>query len=213
MARYEKGIMGAISGTCGTVVGASWRGIDYLRSLYTPSTKARSAAQLDQQFKFTLVNGWTKPLKDIINIGFQHITKGKTPMNEATSILMKTAVGGTAPEFVVDFTRVVISNGFICPSVVTEITGLDNGVLEIKWVSAQPSAFNNSDDVATFVVFDTHGFEFECFERVVLREEKEVKLQLPLRFAGKELHCWMFYENAAHNMVSTSVYAGAAIVS
>ncbi|MGY4385853.1 hypothetical protein ACVWYN_002901 [Pedobacter sp. UYP24] len=213
MARYKKGIMGPISGTCGTVVGASWRGIDYLRSLYTPSDKPRSAGQLDQQYKFTLANRWLHPLKKIINIGFQHIKERKTPINEAASILMKTAIAGSSPEFVIDFSKVIISNGFLCPSVVIAMDGLENNVLEIKWVNASYSSFNKSKDVATFVVFDPVECNFEWFERVANRDESEIQLQLPLYFTGKELHCWMFYENSELDMVSTSIYAGAALLS
>lgn len=48
MGRIKKGILGGFSGKVDSVVGASWRGIDYMRSLPRTSDKPATVAQLEQ---------------------------------------------------------------------------------------------------------------------------------------------------------------------
>lgn len=47
MAVYKQGILGSFSGKVGTVVGSSWRGVPYLRSLATKVANPRTAAQVE----------------------------------------------------------------------------------------------------------------------------------------------------------------------
>lgn len=65
MARITKGILGGFSGKVGTVVGASWRGQDIIRSMPKPSSRKATGKQMLQQLKFKLVIGFLKPLTGI----------------------------------------------------------------------------------------------------------------------------------------------------
>ncbi|HET6556446.1 MAG TPA: DUF6266 family protein [Prolixibacteraceae bacterium] len=44
MATFVNGILGGFSGKVGTVIGACWKGIDYMRGLATSITNSRTAA-------------------------------------------------------------------------------------------------------------------------------------------------------------------------
>ncbi|MDK2788577.1 MAG: hypothetical protein PWP07_1822, partial [Epulopiscium sp.] len=44
MARIKKGILGGVSGRLGNVIGGSWKGVDYLRSLPSGGRKDATAA-------------------------------------------------------------------------------------------------------------------------------------------------------------------------
>ena len=63
MGTYSKGILGSFTGKVGTVIGSSWNGIDYMRSLPRPSSKAPTALQLAQREKFGLVTKFVAPIK------------------------------------------------------------------------------------------------------------------------------------------------------
>lgn len=52
MATLSKGILGGFSGKVGPVVGATWRGMDVIRSRPKSSRRTPSERQLEQQLKF-----------------------------------------------------------------------------------------------------------------------------------------------------------------
>ena len=207
MAIYKKGINGPVSGKIGNVVGATCRGVAYLRGM-PETTAAPTQKQINQRLKFALVMGWLKPLLNIINIGYQVLFGDKTPMNRAVSYHLKEAVTGDAPDYGIDFKKAVFSRGELLVSWILEVLCLVNTVLNIKWDNLPASAFSNDNDKASFIIYNPAKESFVTFEKVALRGDKEAVLQLPGKFAGDAVHGWMNYVNAEGNVVSTSVYLG-----
>ncbi|WP_316789584.1 DUF6266 family protein [Pedobacter frigoris] len=210
MARYKNGINGPVSGKIGNVVAASWRGIDYFRSLaeYTDNPTEK---QILQRLKFALVNGWLKPLREIIWIGFQFFTGSKTPMNGCVSYHLREALIGEGPDYTIDFSKAVFSRGELLVSLIRELICLVDGILNVKWENGPETAFSKPDDQATFIVYNTSKNTFVTFKDVAVREAQEVNLKMPKKHMGNEVHIWMQYVNAAGDGVSTSVYVGQAI--
>ena len=110
MATYSKGANGAFSGKVGSVIGSSWRSVDYLRGLPKKSSKASTEPQLAQRTRFALAARYLSPIKDILNIGFKDKQLNKiTGYNAAVKIFLNQAVTGDYPDFVIDFSKVVLS--------------------------------------------------------------------------------------------------------
>lgn len=209
MGRYKNGINGAFSGKVGSVVGSTWRGIDYMRSLPDIRVKAFSEKQRNQHFLMGMVSSWLKPLKLLIEIGYQMYVTGKTPMNGCVSYHMKHAVTGNSPaEYLIDFSKVILSRGELLIALFKEVLTLADAVLHVKWDNATASLFNNDDDEAVFVVYNPAKTNFVCFDRVVKRADKAALLQLPADYAGDTIYCWQHFVNATGNMVSTTLYLG-----
>lgn len=209
MARYKNGINGPFSGKIGTVVGASWRGIDYMRGLPDTTNKTFSEKQKNQHFLMGMVSSWLKPLKHIIEIGYQIFVTGKTPMNGCVSYHMKNAVTGNSPlEYAINFAKVIFSRGELLIALIREIIALADAVLRITWDNASSSIFNNEDDRATFIVYNQEKQAFVSFENAALRGDKDVVLQLPDGYKGNTVHCWQHFVNANGDMVSTTQYLG-----
>ncbi|WP_316794725.1 DUF6266 family protein [Pedobacter frigoris] len=209
MATYKKGINGAFNGKLGTVVGIKWRGGNYMRSLPRKSGKPATEAQLNQRFVFALVNGWLRPLRDLIWIGFQSFKGTKTPMNAAVSLVMKEAITGeNRANYAIEFAKVILSRGELLISIIREVIKLIDDLLNIKWESAPESVFCKGSDRATFVVYSPSNGQFITFKDIAERADGEVTLQLPPGFRDNTLHCWMSYVNEAGDAVSTSIYVG-----
>jgi hypothetical protein len=172
MARYKKGINGPFSGKVGSVVGASWRGIDYMRSVQKAITKPASQAQTNQRLVFALVTGWLKPLRDLIWIGFQVFRGSKTPMNGCVSFVMKEAITGDAEQSNIDFPKVVFSRGELLVSLIREFTRTDTALF-IKWENGPACAFNNADDKATFILYNPAKEKFITFPGFAERSDLE----------------------------------------
>lgn len=70
MAVYKSGILGAFSGKVGSVVGASWRGIDYMRSLAASVGNPRTPAQQSNRQLMSVIAQGLSPFKYLIRDGF-----------------------------------------------------------------------------------------------------------------------------------------------
>lgn len=207
MAKYKNGINGAFSGKIGHVVGVSYKGIDYMRSL-PENTKPPTTKQLHQRLKFSVITAWLRPVLEIINIGFQVLTGDKTAMNLAVSYHMKEALIENGQEVRVDFKKAIFSRGELLVSWILEILTLVDAILNIKWDNGPESLFSKRNDKASFIIYNPQKEKFVTFRNAAKREDKAATLKLPKKFAGDTVHAWMQYANTAGNMVSTSVYLG-----
>lgn len=90
MGRYKDGINGAFKGKVGSVVGCSWKGINYMRSLpKTRTSTVLSEAEQANRQKFTIAHAWLKPLKDVIRLGFKNYSPTIEGFLAAKSYLLK----------------------------------------------------------------------------------------------------------------------------
>jgi len=208
MAKYKNGINGPVSGKVGTVVGASWRGIDYVRNVSDTSKVKWSVAQVNQRVLFALVMNWIRPLLSIINVGYQLVKDGKTPMNAAMSYHLNEAVRGEASAYEIVLSKAVFSRGELIGAIIRKLHSMESDLCYISWDSAGASFFCNADDQVVFVLFDAMKSRFVSYVNAARRADGEVMLQLPAGFSSDELHCYMHLVRADGAMVSTTVYAG-----
>lgn len=71
MAKYSRGILGPVRGTVGTVVGSSWRAIDYVRGKATSVRNPRTPAQLEQRGKFKTYTRFARGLLTAARVGLR----------------------------------------------------------------------------------------------------------------------------------------------
>ena len=118
MGTYSKGILGSFTGKVGTVIGSSWNGIDYMRSLPRPSSKAPTALQLAQREKFGLVTKFVAPIKALLNLGFKNAAVKKTGVNAAVAEIIENGLTAISP-YQINYPNMLISKG--------SLTGAMNG--------------------------------------------------------------------------------------
>src|SRR5689334_8397464 len=106
MATYNKGILGSFSGTVGTVVGGSWRGIDYMRSKPTIRQGSSSVTQDVQRAKFALTAKFLRAIKPLLDISFKEFGSKMTGSNSALSYTIKNAIKGDYPDLQIDYSLV-----------------------------------------------------------------------------------------------------------
>lgn len=210
MGRYKNGIQGPFSGKIGTVVGASCRGINYMRGLSNPSSKPPTPAQVNQRLKFALAVGWLTPLSEFIETGYQQSYEdGKTTMNRAISFHLNNGViTGTGPDYGIDFKKSVFSRGDSQSSWLLEAQSVDGCMIHLKWDDRYASAYCNDNDMANFIAYSPTKERFVTYVDVAMRSDNEVHLMFPEDFAGTEVHCWMHYVDASGKKVSTTLYLG-----
>ncbi|WP_316813966.1 DUF6266 family protein [Pedobacter heparinus] len=212
MGKYKKGILGPFRGKVGTVVGSSWNGQFYLKSVpdfgdYQPST-----AQLNVQAKLAFVTGFLKPLKPVLNIGYKHFNKGMTPMNKATSYHLKNAVTGTsALNFAIDYTKVMFSEGNLPMADQTEVNVTVVNKLDFVWVDDSDVDSNNDTDLAAFLVINPAKGSYTRIFGAAPRSAEAYVLDLP-GYSGDEVQVYIAFISADGKQVSDSFYVGEFIV-
>lgn len=110
MGQISQGIMGSFKGTVDTVIGNSWRGIEYIRvkPIRKKSYKL-SPKQLAHQQRFALAVDFVKTLSSLWALSFNNYAIRMTGKHSAISYILKNAILGTAPDFTLDYSRILIS--------------------------------------------------------------------------------------------------------
>lgn len=207
MATYSTGANGAFSGKLGSMIGSSWRSINYLKGLSKKSSKPVTEAQLAQRSKFALAPLYLSPIKDILNIGFKDKQLNKiTGYNAAVKVFLSQAVGGNYPDYVIDFSKVVLSKGSL--SVFHGLTAnLQGGDLVLNWQSIPNRYSSFIDDMLTVVLFNETKNLYLVFEEAQ-RGALNYTAAIGDNFTGDVFHSWAFAVNRDATAVSGSQYLG-----
>src|SRR4030081_1272894 len=102
MAKMNNGIMGAFNGKVGTVVGATWRGIPYMRAIPRSRTGPISKKEKANREKFAVAQFWLKPLLEFVRVGFKDYSSTVVGFSAAKSWMMKNAMEKTEDGFRID---------------------------------------------------------------------------------------------------------------
>lgn len=133
MGTIKKGILGGFSGKVGNVVGASWKGIDYIRSLPSSIRNPRTRKQVTQRNKFSLMGKFMRAILPVIRVGFKNSAgAGNSAFSAAMSYNINNAVKGEYPDFGIDFAKVAVARGglYVANNV---ITVCEAGRLNCTW--------------------------------------------------------------------------------
>lgn len=215
MGKYLKGILGSFSGLVGSVVGATWNGIDVMRSRPKKSTKPPTLAQMKQRDTFALMREFSREVSDIIRIGFQAYHVGQTPDNAAFSLNIENAVTGVYPSISIDYPEFVLSRGNLLDAPVITVATTEDAQLDFSWLNnadvSDPLNTNSTDKVA-FVVYNPAKQAFAKKVGAAVRSALSYDMLLPATWSGDNVHIWAFFVSASGKVVSDSVYVDATVI-
>ncbi|HLN75037.1 MAG TPA: DUF6266 family protein [Prolixibacteraceae bacterium] len=212
MAKLVNGILGGFSGKVGTVVGACWKGIDYIRSLAASITNPRTPAQLEQRARFTLIITFLRSLTAFLRIGFRGAALKMSAFNAAMAYNVKNAIKGTYPNYEIDFTKVLLAQGSLAGALNPAVDSTTPGKVDFTWAdnSDQPNAME--DDQAFLVVHEPISKRSFTILGGAARQALADSITLPEYLSGTQVHCYIGFTNANESEVSDSVYVAALIV-
>lgn len=210
MAKYEFGINGPFSGKLGTVVGCTWKGIPYMRSLPKKRTKKISPAEAANRQKFKVAQLWLKPLTPFLRIGFKGYQERVEGFSAAKSFLLKNALELVETEYKVNPEKALVSYGNLASADDAAI-GFNGDQLQFWWPSDNLSKLRARDQAMLLAycleekqaVFETHG---------AFREEGADTLTLPSNFKGKSILVYLAFVDADRENQSMSVFLGEVMV-
>jgi len=212
MATNQQGILGGFSGKVGTVIGGEWKGIDFIKSKPAHIANPRTEAQQVQRVKMVVVIKFLSPLKAFLRVGFKKQAIKMTAFNVATSYNLAHAIIGTYPEYRIDYSKVMVSQGKLPGALDPGVNSPANGQVKFTW--ADNSSLNGAmgNDGAVLLVYDPEkGLVFTSFAGSVRGVGTQI-IQLPANFKGDEVQCYIAFQNASQTVISDSQFAGSILV-
>jgi hypothetical protein len=211
MATIEKGILGGFSGKVGTIIGGTWKGIDYMRSKANKRTFVPSQKQLEQQLKFALMMRFLQPMSKLLEISFHDFAIRKTGINCAFKYNFKEAITGDFPDYAIDYSKALVSRGNL-PNVLgpTAISGAGS-IVTWSWTDNNSSTANPNDEAILLAycptmkqaIFTSSG---------VKRSDLTGDLNL-LTFSGQAVETYIGFLSADGYNAASSIFTGEVTVS
>jgi|SRR5690606_23128443 len=219
MATYNQGLNGSFSGKAGSVVGANWRSIGYIRGLARFKNNSNSPKQAAQRLRFGMAVSFMRPMKSILRIGFtDRVRNRSTAFNQGIRHFVNKAVVGEYPDFSIDYSQVAISDGGMGKLVGLALTSDLPNTLRLQWSDhAQPVDPSQTEagahhDDRVYVLIYNRTEDIYTTHSSAIRQDEELQLELPAAFAGHEMHVWAFVQHREGTDVSPSQYAGSVVL-
>ena len=207
MGTISKGILGGFSGTVGTVIGGTWKGINYMRSQPARRTSNPSEKQLDQQAKFSVATKFVQPLNGLFALSFRNYAVKMTGGNSALSYVLKNAITGTYPAYTISYENVLVSRGDL-PNVlnpaVTVVTG--TGV-KFDWTNNSGTGKAKADDKTILVIYSPTDKMALYTIGSGLRSAETETFSASI-FAGQQVETYIAFISEDGKDVATSIYTG-----
>ncbi len=212
MGTIRQGALGGFSGKAGSIIGSSWRDINYIKGLPKLSNKPKTEKQLEQQAKFALAVKFLLPVKSMMNIGFGQVKTGKaTGFNMALKQVLETAITGTYPTYEIDLPNVLLAKGTL--GVPTDIVIVPEALsLQVSWSTRFDKLNRYVSDEMTILAYDPVSGDFVIGPDNMLRTTGVTDVEIPSEWLGRTVHIYMFYISLDGKTTSNSVYAGTAVI-
>jgi hypothetical protein len=212
MAKFEKGILGSFRGRVGTVVGASWKGTDYIKSRNSKSSKPPTEKQTEQRARFAFVMKFISPIAELYAHTFKDVSAKMTGINSAFRYNYDHALTGTYPAFAMDYSKVLISKGQLHNAINPTASAAGGGIIKFGWGDNSGNAMANADDKSILVVYCRELDQYVYTTTGAARNAGSDSLNVG-NFTGKTVETWVGFITADGKDVATSVYTGELVVS
>ncbi|MDR2224102.1 MAG: DUF6266 family protein [Flavobacteriaceae bacterium] len=209
MAEIKDGILGGLNGKVGPVIGVTWRGRYFLRSLPNKSKKAASDKQLIQRNKMRLVSPFTSKIKDFVNKHYPKKQEGNRILNgqeQLTSLLLKEGIETIEGEPHLAIAKVLLSLGVLPPVAIKKINFLKDNRIKILWENTLINVLIKPNDKLTVVTYNDAINTFYIASHIATRQEKYAHFTLPEQWVSGNVHLWSVWQSDDNSICSTSIY-------
>jgi len=202
MALLSKGILGGISGKVGNVVGGSWKGIDYIRSLASSVANPRSPGQVSQRSKFTSVVAIGSQLLGSI---IQAFWNGKVPKMSGFNAFVKENIEEFTAQGVAIWQNLLFSKGsLLSPSGIIIGSQNSNGDFVINWVDNGGVGNALSTDLVSVVAYNEGSAEWFTLVFGAARSIETVSFTIPNFDNNTDTHLYIFASRLGNNAIQTN---------
>lgn len=204
MAKIRAGALSHPSGKFGSLVGATWKGIKYIREYVIPANP-RTDAQIAQRLWFTVVVRVAKALLgSVLQPFWDPFLKSNSGYATFIGRALKDMTG------VADIPSIKIADGSLEGAVIATAVYAGSDVT-VTWDAAVLGNGDAADMAGAFVYDAVHGVGF--FNGSAARSVETVNVTVGSARVAGDLKCWLFFADDATNptRVATSNYQQVAV--
>lgn len=208
MARYTDGPMGSFRGKVGPVVGSSWKGIPYLKSLPKKSKKEPTQKKRNSWNAFSFINTWLVPIHELVMIGFRDYDPHRTGRNSAHSYNSLNALIKSDEGFDIDYSKALFSLGNLPGAkIVSVMVAEDRSTLLFNW-STEVEGDAKASDGLMYLLYSPEKKSAEYGIGEYCRKDGTMELKLTDELGRGRIEIMIAFKSLTSNKVSTSQYAG-----
>lgn len=213
MGRIIKGANGGFAGKAGSVIGARWRGIDYIKGLMNKSNKAATPEQIQTRERFLKMINVLGKIKRSLEVGFR--TTGLrtcTGVNYAMGKNLKQALVGEYPDLNFDFSKLELSTGGLSNTDAASMELSGEREVTVSWNTKQSTGDLTAEKRAklkayVFLINEQRGLTLVSGGEKTWLDEKVV-FDIPASFVGETLHGYLFFISPESVSTSATMYIG-----
>ena len=193
---------GAMSGRHGDSIASMDKDGKSIIKLYTQPAKSSTDAQIAHRAKFGLVNKVLSTHHRLFKNTF-----GSKGVNKAVAFAMKNAVTGTYPDYVIDYTKLTLSDGTLptASKLMAEI--ISGTTVNVTWDN-HIFLEDNPTDRANLAFMDTVSKKSVFVSGNATRIDGSMQTDLSDLWTGNAIYCWFFFIDPANGNKSISQYVG-----
>lgn len=206
MARYTNGINGPFRGKVGTVIGSSWRGIPYMKSLHDKRTIPPHEKEQQNRNKFAMAHWWLKPVTEFVRAGFKGYSEKVEGFVAAKSWLLKNAFEGEGAAMSIDPSRVKVSHGDL--HLPTNITALKIAPDEFQITWDVPPMDDDAYDQVMILAYDIENGVADWKTTGQFRNAGRDTMYISPSTIDMIYHIYVAFVAADRSRQSDSVYLG-----
>lgn len=208
MGTLRNGLLGHYRGKIGNLVFYVVNGKQVVRTQtkhnYPPTVK-----QLQNRNELSTVMAFLKPLREFVSIGFAKAASGtvKSPYNMAVSYNKIHAVTGIYPDVVMDYAKVMVSQGNMLPALTPTVELIADG-LKFNWLCPAGLEWPRGGDQVMLLAYFPglqrasyllHGAaRFQCTET----------LSLPANVLNEHMEVYISFIAQNRKQIADSIYLG-----
>ncbi|WP_134091179.1 DUF6266 family protein [Olivibacter sp. XZL3] len=208
MGTYKNGINGPFRGKTGSIIGSSWKDVDYIKGFprrYKNKGKP-SEEQMLHHKKFKLLNEFFMPLSQLLKIGFGNYLSSATARNVAFQQNFDHAFQmdeNNEPKL--NYPAIQFSKGTLFTAGAEQLELLDDNQLKVSWNPKTYGLSGALDDQVHILYYAESWKSMDGPDHPPLRYQGEVQFTHSAA-AGELIHLWLFLSDSERKRVSRTVY-------
>ena len=201
MALFKSTTFGKISGKHGPAVAALFKNGTNILKVFRKASNPDTPRQKNQRSKFGFVVKELNCMRSVFTITFD----GQYGINRVVSMAMKTSLTGEYPDFKLDYSKIIISEGTLNKTAQVRLEQVGGSTVKIDWNAEELLGRNPADNV-NLVFLNQTSKSVILKQNVALSGAGSAEVDLPVNWLDKELHSWIYFTSPNGIQYSTSQY-------
>lgn len=205
MGKISQGILDGVSGKVGNVIGASWKGIDYLRIKPDHISNPRTIAQVNQRTRFKGVSTLAKRLlSSVVRPIWDRTAVKMTGYN----LFIKTNIEAFGTDGnIEDYSKLIMSVGSLATPETINVSADENveSGIKIAWFDSLDDG-DREDQLMIVAIDPTENQVYTLFGTGITRGEGMTNMVLPFK-PRTEVSLYIFFRDAEFRKFSPSAYS------